>query len=119
LFKCAVAGNDPNVGRLVGAIGKCAGRLHLDVDPDKVTIKLGGAIIYEKGSFSLDGDMEKKLSNILKDAMMPPEAPYPVHERVVDIEVDLGHGGGTEASVMVWGSDLTKEYVSINADYRS
>lgn len=119
LFKCAVAGNDPNVGRLVAAIGKCAGRLNLDVDPSKVLLKLGGEKIFEKGKFSLDGSMEQRLSGILKDATMPSEAPYPQHDRVVDIEVDLGHGGGKEAGITVWGSDLTKEYVSINADYRS
>jgi len=119
LFKCAVAGNDPNVGRLVAAIGKCAGRLDLDVDPSAASLKLGGATIYEKGSFALDGEMEKRLSDILKDATMPGEAPYPAHEKVVDIEVDLGHGGGADAGVTVWGSDLTREYVSINADYRS
>ena len=42
--------------------------------------------------------------------------PYPPHERCVEIGVDLGAGS---ASLTVHGSDLTHEYVSINADYRS
>ena len=42
--------------------------------------------------------------------------PYPPHERCVEIAIDLGVG---DASAVVVGSDLTKEYVSINADYRS
>ena len=42
--------------------------------------------------------------------------PYPPHERCVEIEIDLGAGA---AACTVHGSDLTKEYVSINADYRS
>ena len=43
--------------------------------------------------------------------------PYPPHERCVEIEIDLGTGGS--GACTVHGSDLTKEYVSINADYRS
>ncbi|HEY5551306.1 MAG TPA: bifunctional ornithine acetyltransferase/N-acetylglutamate synthase [Opitutaceae bacterium] len=41
---------------------------------------------------------------------------FPRHERCVEIEVDLGAGG---ASATVLGADLTHEYVSENADYRS
>ena len=43
-------------------------------------------------------------------------APFPPHERFVEVEIDLGAGG--EASTVI-GSDLTREYVDINADYRS
>lgn len=42
--------------------------------------------------------------------------PYPPHSRLVPIEIDLGAG---DASATVLGSDLTAEYVHINADYRS
>ena len=42
--------------------------------------------------------------------------PYPPHERCVEVEVDLGAGAH---ACTVHGSDLTYEYVSINADYRS
>lgn len=41
---------------------------------------------------------------------------YPPHERMVEINVDLGLG---KSSMTVLGSDLTHEYVSVNADYRS
>jgi glutamate N-acetyltransferase / amino-acid N-acetyltransferase len=43
---------------------------------------------------------------------------YPPHERMVELEVDLGLPGGKEG-ITVLGSDLTHEYVSVNADYRS
>ena len=58
----------------------------------------------------------------MKDALLCGEygasLPYPPHERCVEIEVDLGDAE-TGESCTVHGSDLTKEYVSINADYRS
>ena len=41
---------------------------------------------------------------------------YPPHQRYVEVGVKLGAG---DASSTVLGSDLTKEYVAINADYRS
>jgi glutamate N-acetyltransferase/amino-acid N-acetyltransferase len=41
---------------------------------------------------------------------------YPPHERCVEIEIDLGSGA---AGATVFGGDLTHEYVSENADYRS
>jgi len=42
---------------------------------------------------------------------------FPAHGRCVEIEIDLGREGG--ASAVVFGADLTHEYVSENADYRS
>ena len=42
---------------------------------------------------------------------------FPPHERCVEIQIDLGRPGG--ASAVVLGADLTHEYVSENADYRS
>lgn len=127
LFKSAVAGNDPNVGRLVAALGKPLGAAGLDAAtlhavPDKLTLRLGGVDIYTAGRFALDARIEGLLHGHLKHAEMEFEAGadgavFPPHERVVDIEVDLG-GPGSGACV-VHGADLTAEYVSINADYRS
>jgi glutamate N-acetyltransferase/amino-acid N-acetyltransferase len=45
-----------------------------------------------------------------------PPVDYPPHERAVEVEIDLGVGG---ASSTVLGADLSHEYISENADYRS
>jgi glutamate N-acetyltransferase / amino-acid N-acetyltransferase len=50
------------------------------------------------------------------DGVYSPAVNFPPHERCVEIEVDLGLG---QASAVVIGGDLTHEYVSENADYRS
>jgi glutamate N-acetyltransferase/amino-acid N-acetyltransferase len=73
LFKCAVAGNDPNVGRLVAAIGKCIGcqpGVTQPMDMSRVTIHMGGLLIFEKGEFRLGPDTEKKLIKHLRDAQL-------------------------------------------------
>lgn len=73
LFKCAVAGNDPNVGRLVAAIGKCVGS-HPDGGNESVsqstTIHMGGLEIYSSGQFRLSGDVERALIAHLKEAQL-------------------------------------------------
>jgi glutamate N-acetyltransferase/amino-acid N-acetyltransferase len=51
-----------------------------------------------------------------KHGVFSPPVDFPAHERCVEIEVDLGLGS---ASATVLGGDLTHEYVSENADYRS
>ena len=122
LFKCAVAGNDPNVGRLVAAVGSYLGR----TAPERnlratMSMRLGGLPIFDAGSFILSPTLEDDLYEHMKAASLVPAgaegAPdYPPHERCVEIEIDLGAG---DESCTVVGSDLTQEYVSINADYRS
>ncbi len=127
LFKCAVAGNDPNVGRLVQAIGKHVGATGGDADLSRLTLRLGGIEIFSGGVFRLNPDKEKALVAHLKAAELYESAPpkngvfsaavdFPRHERCVEIEVDLGSGAHTAT---VFGGDLTHEYVSENADYRS
>jgi len=127
LFKCAVAGNDPNVGRLVQAIGKHVGAHELPLDLSRLRASIGGIEIFSDGAFRLDPDKEKALVAHLKGAELYQSkadaeglfsAPihYPAHEGCVEIEVDLGTGN---ASSTVFGADLTHEYVSENADYRS
>ena len=61
--------------------------------------------------------MEEKLSAYIKARQFGESTCYPETEECVEIEVDFGCEGGDKAKV--WGSDLTKEYVSVNADYRS
>ena len=127
LFKCAVAGNDPNVGRLVQAIGKHVGAHAPTTDLSKLKLTLGGIEIFAGGVFQLNPDKEKALVAHLKDAELYASAApkdgvftapidYPPHERCVEINVDLNSG---TAGAIVLGGDLTHEYVSENADYRS
>jgi glutamate N-acetyltransferase/amino-acid N-acetyltransferase len=127
LFKCAVAGNDANVGRLVQAIGKHVGASDDKTDLSQLEVKLGGITIFSKGFFQLDPSKEKALSAHLVDAELYKSAPpkdgvftaavdFPPHEKCVEIQIDVGTGN---QSATIFGGDLTHEYVSENADYRS
>ncbi len=117
LVKTAVYGNDPNVGRILSAVGDYAGNRGLRTDPRAVRIRLGGEEIFRDGSFLLDGEKEKRLSAYLTSAMMDPEGKkFPPHDRTVDIDISLGMGDG---EALVHGSDLSHEYIRENADYRS
>lgn len=127
LFKCAVAGNDPNVGRLVQAIGKHVGAHAPYTDLSKLRASIGGIEIFAGGAFRLNPEKELALVAHLKhaelyvsqpaaDGTFAPPVDFPPHERCVEIEVDLGSGS---ANATIFGGDLTHEYVSENADYRS
>jgi len=127
LFKCAVAGNDPNVGRLVQAIGRHLGALEPGLDLSRLRARLGGIEIFARGVFQLDPAKEAALVAHLKQAelyasalprhgVFSPPVDFPAHERCVEIEVDLGLG---DARATILGADLSHEYVSENADYRS
>ncbi|MBI9101143.1 MAG: bifunctional glutamate N-acetyltransferase/amino-acid acetyltransferase ArgJ [Spirochaetales bacterium] len=117
LVKTAVAGNDPNVGRIISSLGDCAGNLDLPLDPRRVSVSLGGTLLFKESKFMLDAEREEKMSAYLKSAELNSELKaYPEHSRTVDIDIDLGLGGGVSS---VFGSDLTHEYVSENADYRT
>lgn len=127
LFKCAVAGNDPNVGRLIQAIGKHVGAHAPGTDLAKLRASLGGAEIFADGVFQLNCEKETSLGAHLRFAELYASAPpkdgvfsspidFPPHERCVELEIDVGNGA---ASATVLGGDLTHEYVSENADYRS
>lgn len=129
LLKTALCGNDPNVGRILMALGNYRDSASREIDFSKVVIRLGGTVIFEKGSFSLSADKEKLLSTYLKEAELyasfPPKEPgsvfhppgrFPAHQRNVVLEVALSLGS---EDVSVWGGDLTHEYISENADYRS
>lgn len=127
LFKCAVAGNDPNVGRLVQAIGKHVGATGMAIDLSRLRACIGGHEIFADGAFRLDYAKETALVAHLRSAELYTSRPtadgvfsvpvnYPPHERCVEIDVNLGAG---PCSATVFGGDLTHEYVSENADYRS
>ena len=127
LFKCAVAGNDPNVGRLVQAIGKHIGAFAPQTDLSKLRAAMGGVEIFANGVFQLDPSKEAALiahlrgaelyaSAAPKDGVFSAPIDFPPHERCVELEIEVGNGA---ASATVLGGDLTHEYVSENADYRS
>ncbi|HEX3134313.1 MAG TPA: bifunctional ornithine acetyltransferase/N-acetylglutamate synthase, partial [Planctomycetota bacterium] len=128
LFQCAVCGNDPNVGRLVCAIGKHVGAIAPGTDLVRAKLTLGGQVIYQDGAFRLSPVVEEKLIAHLKGAELYTSTPpadgltfvppikFPPHERCVEIGVDLGLGS---ASATVIGTDRSHEYISENADYRS
>ncbi len=98
LVKTAIAGEDPNWGRVVMAIGKSGAA----ADRDLLSISFGDILVAEKGWVSPDYREE--------DA-----AAYMKGQDLV-INVDLGLGEGTST---VWTCDLTHGYIEINADYRS
>ena len=128
LLKAAVNGNDPNVGRLLCAVGKHAGALGLPLDPSKVRMKVGGEVVLEAGAMRLDPEKERRLVAHLKAAELYASAPprdgltfrapldFPPHGRRVEVEIDLAMG---PSSCAVVGADLSHEYVTENADYRS
>ena len=118
LFKCAIAGDDPNVGRLLAVVGRVSD--DLDIDASRARLSLGGEVVFESGKFCISPSTEAEIFRQFNNAGMVAEdgvhLPYPPHFRNVEIEVDLGAGS---ESATVYGSDLTLEYVRINADYRS
>ncbi|MCF3651182.1 bifunctional ornithine acetyltransferase/N-acetylglutamate synthase [Synoicihabitans lomoniglobus] len=127
LFKCAVAGNDPNVGRLVQAIGRYLGNLPSPIDTSAMRLTIGGIEIFAEGVFKLDPTKEIALTQHLQQAELyvsqptaegafVPPIDFPPHERCVEIGIELGLGN--DAAVVI-GGDLTHEYVTENADYRS
>ncbi|HZZ59134.1 MAG TPA: bifunctional ornithine acetyltransferase/N-acetylglutamate synthase [Opitutaceae bacterium] len=139
LFKCAVAGNDANVGRLVQAIGKslaggdaASRRVGSGVDAASISglrLRMGGIEIFADGVFQLDRAKEEALTRHLKQAelyasaapvggVFTPPIHYPPHQRCVEIDVEFREPAAGEP-VVVYGGDLTHEYVSENADYRS
>ncbi len=98
LVKTAIAGEDPNWGRIVMAIGKSGAA----ADRDLLSISFGDILVAEKGWVSPDYRED--------DA-----AAYMKGQDLV-IAVDLGIGAGASTA---WTCDLTHGYIEINADYRS
>jgi glutamate N-acetyltransferase/amino-acid N-acetyltransferase len=127
LVKTAICGNDANVGRLGAALGKQLSLHAPDLDLAGLRLTLGGHELYARGAFRLDKAKEAALTAHLREAELyasvtaadgvyRPPIDYPPHERAVELTVDLGAG---PASSTVLGADLSHEYVSENADYRS
>ena len=98
LVKTAVAGEDPNWGRIIAAVGKCGEW----VDRDQLTIFIGDEKVTENG--------------MIRDGYSEPNAAAHMKGKEVHIAVDVGVGTG---EARVWSCDLTDGYIRINADYRS
>jgi glutamate N-acetyltransferase/amino-acid N-acetyltransferase len=98
LVKTAIAGGDANWGRLAMAIGK-AGE---PIEPKRIAIRVGGHAIAEAGHRLESYD----------------EAPVSAHLKGQEILLEVTIGGGPGAAT-VWTCDLTHDYITINAHYRS
>jgi glutamate N-acetyltransferase/amino-acid N-acetyltransferase len=117
LVKTAIFGNDPNVGRILSAVGDFAGNSGIPVDPGEVVIRVGDETVFVDGAFEIDREKEIRLSEYLKSAAMNPRLRgYPQHQRTVELSVRWGAGPGRGEAI---GSDLSDQYVRENADYRT
>jgi len=95
LVKTAIHGADPNWGRILAA----AGRSGAKVDAGRASIRIGGVVVFERGA----------------PQPFDAAAVRTVFERPdIAIALDLGLG---DAAARAWGTDLSAEYVRINADY--
>jgi len=98
LVKTAIAGADPNWGRIVSATGYAG----VPFDPGKVNLRLNGFPLYQDGApVSFDG---QAVSDSIRS------------RRETLIELEFGEG---DAEARFWTTDLTAEYVRINADYHT
>ena len=98
LVKTAIAGEDPNWGRVIMAVGKSG----IEINLNKLSLKFGEFMIINKGKiFSQYNEIE--IARYMKNSD-------------IDIWIDIGTG---KKNFTVYTMDLTKEYIKINADYRS
>jgi len=98
LVKTAIAGEDPNWGRIIMAIGKA----NVDLNLNKLAISFGDIKVVEKGQ-------------LFSDYAEAEVVEYMRGEKI-DLIVDLNIG---KKDFTAYTMDLTKEYIAINADYRS
>ena len=99
LVKTAIAGQDPNWGRIIMAIGKA----NININLNKLSIKLGPIKIIEKGQL-LSTYNENDAEAYMKE------------EKKIDLHVDLNMG---KKNFTAYTMDLTTKYIEINADYRT
>ena len=98
LVKTAIAGEDPNWGRIVMAIGKA----DIQINYEKLSIKFGNISVIHNGKLNSNYN-EDEVSEYMKSDS-------------IDINVDIFSGS---KSFKVYTMDLTKKYIEINGDYRS
>jgi glutamate N-acetyltransferase/amino-acid N-acetyltransferase len=97
LVKTALYGEDPNWGRIIAA----AGSVGANIDPETWSLYLGDKLWVDRGALEILSEAEghRELENTF-----------------VNVRLDLGMG---EASATGWGCDLSRDYVRINAHYRT
>ncbi len=98
LVKTAIAGEDPNWGRIVMAIGKA----DIQLNYEKLSIKFGNISVIHNGKLNSNYN-EDEVSEYMKSDS-------------IDINIDISSGS---KSFKVYTMDLTKKYIEINGDYRS
>ena len=98
LVKTAIAGEDPNWGRIIMAIGKSG----ININLDKLSINFSNIKIIEKGKI-FKNYKESEVANYMKGS-------------AIDISINLNSG---KKNFTAYTMDLTKKYIEINADYRS
>ncbi|MCW4151673.1 bifunctional glutamate N-acetyltransferase/amino-acid acetyltransferase ArgJ [Halomonas sp. 18H] len=99
LVKTAMAASDANWGRILAAVGRAP---VVDFDVSRVTIDLGSVRLVEQGGRA-PGYTEEAGSEVMA-------------QEEIGIRIDLARG---QRAATVWTTDLTREYVAINADYRT
>ncbi|MDU0349062.1 bifunctional glutamate N-acetyltransferase/amino-acid acetyltransferase ArgJ [Actinomyces sp. MRS3W] len=95
LLKCAVAGEDPNWGRVISQLGTVPEAV-CPFDPDAVDVAINGVTVFRHGELGED------------------RSTVDMTPRETRIDIALGAG---DAAATVWTNDLTHGYVTINADY--
>ena len=98
LVKTAIAGEDPNWGRIIMAIGKSG----ININLEKLSINFGNIKVIDKGQL-VNNYKEAEVANYMK-------------EHAINISINLNMGS---KKFTVYTMDLTKKYIEINADYRS
>ena len=98
LVKTAIAGEDPNWGRIIMAIGKAGIQFNLD----KLSIKIGKLNLIQNGKLSISYSEKEALDYMKNDN--------------IEINVDIMNGS---KNFTAYTMDFTKKYIEINADYRS
>lgn len=98
LVKTALFGEDANWGRVMGAIGRSG----IPVDPDRLNVRFDDVVMVRQG-IGLGPAAERRIARVFK-------------RKTFTISVDLGQG---TARAYIWTTDLSYDYVRINASYRS
>ncbi len=99
LVKTAFFASDPNLGRILAAVGYGA---PADLDPTKVTVHLNSVLVAEKGGRAVSYKEEAGAAAM--------------KEHDITVSIDLGRGSATQT---IYTCDFSYDYVKINADYRS
>ncbi|THB64977.1 MAG: bifunctional ornithine acetyltransferase/N-acetylglutamate synthase, partial [Desulfovibrio sp.] len=98
LVKTAFYGQDANWGRIVAALGRSGA----EFDPDDVVVAVAGVVLFADNE-PTPGDLDGFLH-------------YHLRKQEIDVEITLGDGPG---EYTLLASDLTHDYITENADYRS